>query len=150
MADDSNNYLNLGGNGQMNGEKRCMPKGIKMSLLIIVGAMAVLQGCQSQKLDFKTDYQSVILDNGLVYFGKLKEVGTSYLLLNDVYYVQSNTTPGANQVTNTLIKRGKEWHGPEFMYINTQHVLLIEPISPDSLVAKLIKEDKAKSPGETK
>lgn len=42
-----------------------------------------------------------------------------------------------------LVKRGSEWHGPDFMRTNARHVVLIEPVAPDSRVAQLIREAKA-------
>ena len=44
---------------------------------------------------------------------------------------------------NVLVKRGSEWHNPEFMRVNPRHVVVIEPVGPDSRVAQLIKEAKA-------
>jgi hypothetical protein len=50
---------------------------------------------------------------------------------------------------NLLIKRGAEWPTPDFMRINARHVVLIEPVSPNSRVAQLIKEAKAAKPSGT-
>jgi hypothetical protein len=72
-------------------------------------------------------------------------------MLTDVFYVQSSVNQETKAVTNVLVKRGKELHGPQFMYINAKSILVIEPVSPDSQVAKLIKEAKAqKTEGSTK
>ena len=49
-------------------------------------------------------------------------------------------------MTNTLVKKGQEWHGAEEMYINSRHVVTIEPVSPESQVAKFIREQKAQAP----
>ena len=134
-----------------------MPNEKKMTLLPILSILLIcfvsfgfLLGCEKpQKLDFKTDYQVVILDNGNAYFGKLEFPGKSYVLLKDVYYIQTQINQETKVQTNTLIKRGKELHGPDSMYVNTKHIIMIEPVGPDSQVAKLIKEEKAKS-GRTK
>jgi len=48
------------------------------------------------------------------------------------------------QVTNTLVKRGKELHGPEIMVLNASQILFIESISLDSTIGKLIDEAKKK------
>jgi len=42
-----------------------------------------------------------------------------------------------------LIKRGGEWHKPEYMRINARHIVMIEPVAPESRMAKLIQEAKA-------
>jgi hypothetical protein len=95
---------------------------------------------------FKTDYQAVFMDNGQVFFGKLKKAGSAYPLLRDVYYIGRQTSPDGKQVSNILVKRGNEWHGPEYMYINKQHIAFIEPVSAGSRVAQLIKEAEAQQP----
>jgi hypothetical protein len=46
------------------------------------------------------------------------------------------------EARSVLVKRGSEWHAPDFMRINTRHILLIEPVAPDSRVALLIREAK--------
>ncbi len=38
----------------------------------------------------------------------------------------------------------KEWHGPDRMILNATHILFIEPVSPDSQVAKLIEDAQKK------
>jgi hypothetical protein len=46
--------------------------------------------------------------------------------------------PNTKQTSSVLIRRGKEWHGPDFMVLNARHVLLIEPVTEGSRVAHLI------------
>jgi len=112
-------------------------------LLFILGCDRV----SGQKINLKTEYQAVFLSNGQTFIGKLQGAGTNYPLLTDVFYIQSQVNTDTKQVTNILVKRGKEWHSPEFMYINAEHILLIEPVAPDSQVAKLIKEATGKKEG---
>ncbi|MGA2770585.1 MAG: hypothetical protein ABSG26_07200 [Bryobacteraceae bacterium] len=87
-----------------------------------------------------TPYQAVLLSNGSAYFGKLEGLGTSFPILREVYYVQSTQDPETKKVSNILVKRGKEWHAPDHMVLNSSMIVLVEPVSPDSRVAKLIKE----------
>lgn len=112
-----------------------------MLLISILLALAVLSGCG--KMDFKSEYQVVFLTNGQAFIGKLDGAGSEYPLLRDVYYIQSGVEQGTKQVTNVLVKRGKELHGPDFMYINARNILMIEPVTAESQVGKLIKEAKA-------
>ncbi len=113
----------------------------------LLAVLALFSGC-SGGLKFPTEYQAVLLDNGQVYFGKVSDAGSSdtasaYILLEDVYYIQRVEEAGKKEVKNILIKRGNELHRPEFMRINSRHVVLIEPVSPDSRVAQLIREANA-------
>ncbi|PKN33182.1 MAG: hypothetical protein CVU61_14840 [Deltaproteobacteria bacterium HGW-Deltaproteobacteria-19] len=106
-----------------------------------------IQGCaQDTRPKFQTEYQAIMLAGGQAVFGKAEYVGKDYILLKDVFYIRSQVNQETKQVTNILIKKGQELHGAEQMYINTRHIAVIEPVSPESQVAKLIKEKKAQSP----
>ena len=94
----------------------------------------------SAKVKLDGQYHAVLLTNGQVYFGRLEKLGSAYPVLTEVYYVQTQVNQEAKQVANTLVKRGKEWHAPERMILNASHILLVEPVTPDSTVAKLIDE----------
>ena len=93
---------------------------------------------------FSTPFQAILLDSGQVYYGKIEGLGTDFPVLRDVYYVQQTQDPSTKQVTNVLIRRGKEWHGPEFTVINARHLVMVEPIGPTSKVAALIQEQESK------
>lgn len=110
----------------------------------VLAAAIFLIGIRDRPLKFDTPYQAVLLTNGSVYFGKLEGYGTKFPVLRDVYYVQSGTNPDTKQVTNVLIKRGKELHAPDHMYLNPSHIVLVEPVGPNSKVAQLISDSKAK------
>jgi hypothetical protein len=97
-------------------------------------------------LEFDTPYQAVLLINGSVYFGKLEGYGTKFPVLRDVYYVQSGTNPETKQTTNVLVKRGRELHAPDRMYLNPSQIILVEPVGANSKVAQLIQENKTKNP----
>ena len=96
--------------------------------------------CASDKVAFKTAYQAVLLTNGSVYYGKLEGLGGPFPVLRDVFYVQAAADANTKQTTNVLIRRGKEWHGPDFMLLNASQILLVEPVSPGSRVATPIAE----------
>ena len=124
-------------------------------VLVLLGAL-ILAGCNSggpsgagKVPKPATEYQAVFLDNGQVFFGKLEDGGGEYPLLKDVYYIQRQEDPAAKQVRLSLVKRGSELHGPDAMYINTRHIVIVESITPDSKVAQLIREAKAQKPAGT-
>ena len=89
---------------------------------------------------FSTQYQAVLLSNGAVYYGKLAGYGTRNPVLADVFYIVTKTDPETKQVSNLLVKRGKELHGPDRMYINPSQIVIVEPVGADSKVAQLINE----------
>src|ERR1700683_1968970 len=87
-------------------------------------------------------FYAVLLNNNAVYFGKLQGLGSPFPVLTEVYYVQSNVNQETKAVSNMLVKRGKEWHGPDRMVINEKSIVFVEPVGPDSKVDQLIKASK--------
>lgn len=117
---------------------------IGIGLVIVVGLTVALwttRGTSTVKFD--TIYQAVLLDNNQVYYGKVQGLGTPFPVLTDVYYVQQQVNPQTKEVKNVLIRRGTEWHAPDRMVINANHIILVEPVSPTSKVAQLIADSKA-------
>ncbi len=93
------------------------------------------------KVDFPSasGYHAVFMPN-LVLFGSLEGIGTKHPVLTDVYYVRQEMDPKTKEVSNKLIKRGNEWHGPDRMLLNADQILFIEPVNSQSRVATLIRE----------
>jgi len=87
-----------------------------------------------------TEYHAVVLVGGQAFFGRIENMQAENMVLNDVFYVQTRTNPETKQVSNVLVKRGQEAHGPDRMIINRQHVMLIEPVAEGSQISKLIAE----------
>lgn len=112
--------------------------------LFSVLLLVLLSGCGgSDDLRFATEYQAVFMDNGQVFFGRVQKSGPSFLTLRDVFYIQRQaSTEEKGEPRNILLKRGREWHGPDSMLINLEHVVLIEPVAPDSRVFQLIMQAK--------
>lgn len=77
-----------------------------------------------------------------VYFGNLKAVNSDYLVLTNIYYLQTsgtntNTTPSNSSVS--LVKLGCELHQPyDQMIINRSEVNFWENVKDDSQVAKAV------------
>jgi len=110
-------------------------------ILVIVAAGWHLFGqTRSSSVEFTTPYQAVLLTNGSVYFGHLQGYGTHNPVLTDVYYVVTQTNPETKQSNNVLVKRGKELHEPDRMYLNPNQLLFVEPVGPNSKVAQLISQ----------
>ncbi len=119
--------------------------------LWFISIMFLSMGCaQESQITFDTAYQVVFLDNGQAFIGKLEKTGSAYPILRDVFYIQRQVEQDKKETRNILVKRGSEWHGPDFMRINARHIVLIEPVSPDSRVAQLITEAKSTRPEKVK
>jgi hypothetical protein len=87
---------------------------------------------------FPTPYQAILLSNGAVYFGKLEGFGTIHPVLTNAFYVVTQTDPQTKQVSSVLVKRGKELHGPDRMYLSPNQIVFVETVGPNSKVAQLI------------
>jgi hypothetical protein len=116
-----------------------MLAGALTAAVLLVGGWLLFGGL-SAKVTMSTPYQAVLLSNGSAYFGRLKGLGTPFPVLTEVYYVQSHEDPQTKQVTNILVRRGKEWHGPDRMILNANMIVLVEPVNPSSRVAQLISQ----------
>jgi hypothetical protein len=113
---------------------------IALALLLAITIIG-LQGCKKtglDKQDFKTEYQTILLTNGIYYFGKVENMGSRFIELKDVYFIKTVQNPDTKQLENKLLAKSKELHKPDRMYISLQQVLTIEPVSSDSKIVQLI------------
>jgi hypothetical protein len=115
-------------------------------LLLVLGGVSLYaaRAFRTHAVEMSTPYQAVLLSNGSAYFGRLEGLGTDYPVLREVYYVQSVQNPETKQVSNILVKRGKEWHAPDRMILNENMIVFVEPVNPGSRVAQLIEQAKSK------
>lgn len=107
-------------------------------VVIVAAFMFVRDTRPGPAVVFTTPYQAVMLMNGSAYFGKLEGYGTPRPVLTDVYYIVTQTNPETKQSTNVLVKRGKELHEPDRMYLSPNQILCVEPVGEKSKVAQLI------------
>ena len=107
--------------------------------VVIVAAIIFVRTTVSRSpVKFDTPYQAVLLTSGSAYFGKLEGFGTSRPVLNEVYYIVTQTNPETKQTSNILVKRGKEMHEPDRMYLNPAQIIAVEPVGPNSQIARQI------------
>src|ERR1035441_9442834 len=114
---------------------------IALSLLMFA-TLILMAGCAAPPtaVTFTTPYQAVLLSNNSVYYGKLAGFGTASPVLTDIFYIVTQTDPNTKETKNMLVKRGKELHGPDRMYLNATSIVFVEPVGADSKVAQLIDE----------
>lgn len=112
------------------------------ALILLAGLTACGRGERRKGPEITTPYAAVLLDSGQLYYGKLVNAGAKFPELTDVYYIQSQVNQETKAVTSVLVRRGNEWHGPDRMFLNERHIILIEPVGTNSKVAQLIEADK--------
>ncbi len=130
----------------MNGDRR-----LELGLRFVWSVVGILVACillwhlvdrLRDSRPFSTPYQAVLFTNGSVYFGHLEGYGSKHPVLSDVFYVVSQTNTETKQTNNVLVKRGKELHEPDRMYLNPSQIVFVEPVGPQSKVAQLISQAK--------
>jgi hypothetical protein len=107
-------------------------------VVIVAGLLLIRSTGPGAPVSFTTPYQAVLLTNGSAYFGKLEGYGTARPVLSEVYYIVTQSNPETKQSSNVLVKRGKELHEPDRMYLNPSQILCVEPVGTSSKVAQLI------------
>lgn len=120
----------------------CWLSSVMAPLCLLLLSLLGMSGCSSNDLNFPSEYQAVFMDNGQVFYGKLQDSKSSFLLLHDVYTLKNLTDQDKRETRVVMAPRGIEAHNPDFMRINTRHVVVIEPVGPESRVAQLIREAK--------
>ena len=133
------------------------PKGVVLIIVLLVLIAGLGAGCWHMRADHEgvdpksintSEFQSLFLTNGQVYFGKLSDLGKKYVTMTDIYYLQvqqGQTLQSGSTATNStsskisLAKLGSELHGPEDkMFVASDQVLFWENMKPDSKVSQAI------------
>lgn len=113
--------------------------GIIVVLVVTLAIGAYILFAQTPRTE---GYSAVFLTNGQVYFGTIVEQKRGTIVLENIYYLQTNTADPTAEVTEanmSLIKLGNELHGPtDEMVINRDHVLFTETLRDDSKVTQAI------------
>jgi len=97
--------------------------------------------------------QAVFLTNDQVYFGKITTINKKYVVLTNIYYLQtSGTTTDKNKTANnngniSLVKLGCELHKPQDrMVIHQEQISFWENLQSDGQVAKAVKSYQETNP----
>ncbi|MEQ8152156.1 MAG: hypothetical protein ABRQ32_04570, partial [Smithellaceae bacterium] len=112
--------------------KSSIIKNVVFIIMIAVISISLMSCEKSAKIEFNTNYQALLLSNNNAYFGRIENMDSQFITLTDIFYIQTKPTDDPKLVNNVLIKRGKEIHKPDKMYISREHVIAIEPVANDS------------------
>jgi hypothetical protein len=131
------------------------PKWFRVTLVTLVACIAVLaialtfsfvlNGQGESKYVNNKEYQAVFLNNGQVYFGKVKSLTDHYMDVTNIFYLstqqaQPETSKSASAGNKfSLVKLGCELHGPEDqMLINKGQVTFWENLRGNGQVMQAI------------
>ncbi len=131
------------------------PKWFRVTLVTLVACVAVLaiaiavsfyvNGSGEAQFQNKNEYQAVFLNNGQVYFGKIKALNEHYVDLTNIFYLSTQQAQPSTDKSNSsgnkfsLVKLGCELHGPEDqMIINKGQVTFWENLRSNGQVVQAI------------
>ena len=118
-------------------------------LALVVSVICVISfGGKNTETDYvdSSKLQAVFLQTGQVYFGDIQSLNDNYLVLDNIYYLQTadSTTDAAKKAATTannvsLVKLGCELHAPyDRMVINHDQITFWENLQDDGQVAKAV------------
>ena len=120
--------------------------GVVITVLIIAVVLAVSfsQPRSQAEYVYANKLQAVFLNTGQVYFGNITSINQQYLVLGNIFYLQTNSS-GSTATTSTssnnvsLVKLGCELHAPyDQMVINMNQVTFWENLQSTGQVAKAV------------
>jgi hypothetical protein len=125
-------------------------------VILILGVIAFAASSDTVKPENKyvddSKLQAVFLNTGQVYFGNVQSLNNKYLVLRNIYYLQTSGSNTSAQSTSTnsnvsLVKLGCELHEPfDQMVINRDQVTFWENLQENGQVAKAVKAFEKQNP----
>ena len=115
-------------------------------VFLVVGVIVLIGvgGNKESNLVNKDKLQAVFLQTGQVYFGDIVSMNKQYLVLDNVYYLQTaggqaEAAEAANNANVSLVKLGCELHAPtDRMVVNREQVTFWENLQDSGQVAKAV------------
>lgn len=126
---------------------------VSVALILAATAFYLSRGGTGGEEKFikKDKFQAVFLNNGQVYFGKVRDLNSRFVTIDNIYYLRVSQQVQPNQTNSSqqqqaqqdvsLAKLGCELHGPDDkMVINRDQVTFWENLKDDGQVVKAITE----------
>ena len=125
--------------------------GLAILVLVVGVVVAAFTGNvkpQKKYVD-SSKLQAVFLNTGQVYFGNIKTLNDKYVVLSNIYYLQTagGGTNNSTASSVTLVKLGCELHEPyDQMIINSASVTFWENLQDNGQVAKAVSTFEKQNP----
>jgi hypothetical protein len=88
-----------------------------------------------------SEYQSIVLTNGQIYFGKLSAPGGDFYYLTHVYYLTQQASRSGRPLSRVLVPLVSDVHGPEdMMVVNRSQIVYMENLRPNGKAAQLLRQ----------
>ncbi len=113
-----------------------------VALLIYIALSNSSSNSESSYI-YKNKLQAVFLNTGQVYFGNIQKINSSYFVLTNIFYLQTNSTATSSKSTSSpsvsLVKLGCELHAPyDRMIINSSQVTFWENLKSTGKVSQAV------------
>jgi hypothetical protein len=121
-------------------------------LVALVVTVAASNNNDESKYVDSNKLQAVFLNTGQVYFGNVKSLNSKFLVLTNIYYLQTSSTgtsatSTASNTSVSLVKLGCELHEPfDKMVINRSQVTFWENLQDGGQVAKAVSTFEKQNP----
>lgn len=117
--------------------------GAVLVLLVALVAFISFSGSANESKYVDTaKLQAVFLQSGQVYFGNVKVLNSNYMVLSNIYYLQTSSSTTATTAANSsvsLVKLGCELHQPyDQMVINRTQITFWENLQANGQVAQAV------------
>jgi hypothetical protein len=123
-------------------------------VILLIGLVALVYSSNNDTRDTESKYinttklQAVFLNTGQVYFGNIQTLNNNFVVLTNIFYLQTNSSSGSSSSSSTsssssnnvtLVKLGCELHMPyDQMVINRSQVTFWENLQSNGQVAKAV------------
>jgi hypothetical protein len=123
---------------------------LSLCIVVVIVGLLVFLAISNNTNNSESSYvqsnrlQAVFLSTGQVYFGTIKSLNNNFLVLTNIFYLQTNGGSSTSTTTSsntkvTLVKLGCEIHAPlDQMVINRSSVTFWENLSPSGQVAQAV------------
>ena len=121
-------------------------------IMTVLLAIPVFPGCDRDMphSNRNSGYKVVMMESGQVFFGKIEKDEGRYMVLKDAYFIPrvSGRDSGKIEVRRVVIghKDSRSFRS-DVLYIDPKQVMLLESLSPESRIAKLIREAETEKGG---
>jgi len=117
---------------------------IVLLLVAVILTIGLDQPKSQANYVYTNKLQAVFLNTGQVYFGNIENINPQYLVLTNIFYLQTNSSSSSSSTSNSsnnvsLVKLGCELHAPyDQMVINMAQVTFWENLKSSGQVAKAV------------
>ncbi len=114
--------------------------GLGLGIVVLLAAVVYQNHRRFHVPLITTPYQSVTLQNGSVFYGRIDHLGTDHPVLRDAFSVRTEFDAQTRQPRYTLVRRKDELNGADHIIFPAASIAFVEQVAPESVVGRLVKQ----------